>query len=192
MDYIIEPCCIDRQLPTLLRSNGVYHFFSSNGDWTFEKLMSAVSYMVSGGVMVLAIPEVDVFLLRTIRTYIVKGWYRGVILLTSNNQEELVTTELGKYQSSVVYVHDERYKLSQFALNDGEHSLVIQGPLLLEMDNHYSTYSAYFGKDAGAFVNAMGGVISRVRTAANHKLENINDELRRILSLNLSEENEGI
>jgi hypothetical protein len=189
---IIEPCCIDRQLPALLRSNeDTSQYFSSNGDWTLRQLMMAVSYMVPGGVMVLAIPEVDVFLLRVLRTYLVKEWCNGIILLTWKNQEDMVRMELGKHLSSVAYAHDERYALSQFGLTNGSHSLVIIGPMLLEINNNYSTYSGYYGRDNDVFYNAMGGVISRVRTSKQIK-NSLNDDLLQVLSTNLDKEDEGI
>jgi hypothetical protein len=91
----------------------------------------------------------------------------------------------------VAYAHDERYALSQFGLTNGSHSLVIIGPMLLEINNNYSTYSGYYGRDNDVFYNAMGGVISRVRTSKQIK-NSLNDDLLQVLSTNLDKEDEGI
>ena len=90
----IQPCCIEKELPELLRKQP-FCFFQSNGDWTVRDLMKAVSEMVPHAMCLMAIPEVDVYLLRTLRTYLSKGWYRGLVLVTAEPQGELVRQEMG-------------------------------------------------------------------------------------------------
>ena len=76
----IEPCCIDKQLPALIRrSQGGFCFFQTNGDCDLKKLLDSVSHMASGvggHVLVLTVPEVDITMLRTLAYYFRRGWTR--------------------------------------------------------------------------------------------------------------------
>ena len=77
----IQPCCIEKEIPQLMRKQP-FSFFQSNGDWTVQDLLKAVGSLVPHAVCLLAIPEADVFLLRTLRTYLSKGWLRALVLVT--------------------------------------------------------------------------------------------------------------
>lgn len=160
----IEPCCIDRQLPHLLRKDN-FSFFQSNGDWSVMDLMKAISYMAEGGVAVFMMPTVDVFFLRTLRTYLVKDWYRSVILLTAIDQSELIGKELGSVINRVCYARNAMVRDSGLFLTDFHYYLVINGPLYLGKSTGLCHYSAYYGIDSSVFVNAIEAIVSRVKTA---------------------------
>ena len=106
----IEPCCIDKQLPALIRrSQGGFCFFQTNGDCDLKKLLDSVSHMASGvggHVLVLTAPEVDITMLRTLAYYFRRGWTRALLLLTRAVQTELIQTELADYIDHIHYAAD--------------------------------------------------------------------------------------
>ena len=93
MGYI-EPCCCERQLPRLLKEQGMA-FFQTSGDVTVRHLMKSVGCMVKNGcTMWLMAASVDVELLRVIRHWQERGWVAQVRLMTRENCEAAVTGEL--------------------------------------------------------------------------------------------------
>lgn len=168
----IQPCCINQELPPIARQP--FSFFQSNGDWTVDKLMASVSQLVENAVCVMVIPEVNVFLLRTLNTYLAKDWYKSIILLTTSNQAEMVRAEFGSNISRVLYAHHKQVADGQFALTNFKHYLVIQGPLLLENDFTLCSYSSSYGNSndsngerakqtVSSFKAAFDAVIPRLR-----------------------------
>ena len=115
----VQPCCIDNELPKLLReAKGGFCFFQTNGDCTLSKVLNAVSSMVGndGHVMVLTVGEVDVMMLRTLEQYLRREWSKAVLLLTAKSQEALVRSELGGYLKRVHYAVDPMVVDGQIAL----------------------------------------------------------------------------
>ena len=155
----IQPCCIHRELPILLRSTS-HSYFQSNGDWTLQDLMKAISCLVPESKAVISLPVVDVYLLRKLRTYLAKGWYTHLTLLTRDDQSELVSNEV--HSDKFVYAHHAQVSDGLFALtNDTEH-LCITGALLLENDNLHH-YAAYFGKSEEVYKSATEAVLARAK-----------------------------
>lgn len=160
----IEPCCIDRHLPELLRKEP-FCFFQSNGDWTVRDLMKAVSFLAAEGVALLAIPDVNVFLLRTLRTYLVKNWYHSLVLVTREDRTDLVTNEMGSSLSKIRYAFDRRLNGEIFALAGSERFLAIQGPMPLDKDFKLCHYAAYYGVSAEHFLSCTEAVVSIARVS---------------------------
>ena len=79
----LEPCCIENQLPALLRREKGNALFQTNGDVTIEKLMQAACCMASGGFgeYWICIREVDVVLMRFLRHWMNRGWIRELHLV---------------------------------------------------------------------------------------------------------------
>lgn len=104
---IIDPCCIDNQLPKLMQSKSSGCFYS-NGDWGAEKLIWATAWMVEGSAMtVLLMQSVDVYFLRYLRQCLQRGWTSAIALATKDDCTELVEKELKGYQDCVLYAHRE-------------------------------------------------------------------------------------
>ena len=156
----IEPCCIDRQLPRLMRGTA-RSYFQSNGDWTVEDLMRAVSCLVPECDAILCLPVVDVYLLRRLRTYLAKGWYRRVTLVTRDDQSALVAAEV--HNEALTYAHHAQVTDGLFALTNGTDHLAIVGPLLLDKDNLLHHYAAYFGRDGETYREITGAVAARAK-----------------------------
>ena len=122
----IQPCCIEKEIPQLMRKQP-FSFFQSNGDWTVQDLLKAVGSLVPHAVCLLAIPEADVFLLRTLRTYLSKGWLRALVLVTSTPQGELVKQEMGSMLPLMTYASHDQVQDGLLALTDFGRFLVVQG-----------------------------------------------------------------
>lgn len=179
----IEPCCVDRQLPQLLREH-VNHavFFQTSGDVTVMKFMQAVSSMVSAPyTMVLVIPEIDRALLRTINYYFQRNWQGGLILLTKQDQSELIKSVLSSdILNKVQYTNDKLVSNSllgflgqPFTRSDQpqrqlRESVVIQGEMLSKKDFSFSLYAGSFAIDDGTsdkslWSLAVAPVISKLK-----------------------------
>jgi len=171
----IEPCCIDKQLPKLIReSRSGYCFFQTNGDVTLEKLLGAVSHLAGNEhTIVLTVAEVDIQMLRTLAYYFRRGWTRGLLLLTSINQRELIEGELQEYLPRVHYAVDPLVIDGQLAViglkttTDPEpKALIVQGAMLGQADFSLSMYAAYLGKDIEAIRSALDPVVAKLKTKA--------------------------
>lgn len=154
----IQPCCIDKELPRLMRGTA-HSYFQSNGDWTAQDLMKAISCLVPECEATLCLPTVDAYLLRRLRTYLAKGWYRRVTLVTRDDQSELIATEV--HNDAFAYAHHAQVTDCLFALTNGTEHLAITGPLLLEKDNLLHHYAGYYGRDAAVYKSAVEAVLAR-------------------------------
>lgn len=164
----IQPCCIDRELPSLLRSRE-YSFFQSNGDWTLQQLMKAVSRLVTPcDEAIIACASIDAFHLRTLVTYLGKSWYGSVRMLTRGNQKELVKGLFTGYGDRITYAIDKQVVDGLFALSGGDRYLVIQGPLLMENDFTLCQYAAYYGSSEEVWKQALEAIQPKLKL---HKTE---------------------
>ena len=187
----IEPCCIDKQLPALIRrSQGGFCFFQTNGDCDLKKLLDSVSHMASGvggHVLVLTVPEVDITMLRTLAYYFRRGWTRALLLLTRAVQTELIQTELADYLDHIHYAADPliidgqlailststvpepvalgRRTLATIGTQEGQGSsgLIIQGAMLSQPDFSLSLYTAWLGTDRDIIRSAIDPAIAKLK-----------------------------
>ena len=150
----LEPCCIENQLPALLRRERGNALFQTNGDVTIEKLMQAACCMASGGFgeYWIVVREADIVLMRTLAHWIDRGWIRRLCLLTEADQRTLVATELG----------EERMKLTDYGWREGlaasqlfccigdRETIVVQGEMMLQAATtaRVTAYSASVGPNS--------------------------------------------
>lgn len=179
----IEPCCIDNQLPKLIKeSRGGFCFFQTSGDVTLEKLLGSVSRLAGNEhVIVLTVAEVDVMMLRTLAYYFRRGWTKALLLLTSHSQKELIEGELGGYIDRVHYAVDPLVLDGQVAVI-GSSALIIQGAILGQADFSLSLYSAWLGSDTEVVRSALDPTIAKLKTKPvidHHKQELIGNILER-------------
>lgn len=161
----IQPCCIEKELPELMRKQP-FSFFQSNGDWTVRDLLKSVGQLVPHAVCLLAIPEADVFLLRTLRTYLTKGWLRGLVLVTAEPQGELVKAEMSSMLPLVTYANHDQVQDGLLALTDFGRFLVVQGAMLTEKDFSLCQYAGYYGPGSQVFASAVEAVSARAKMGA--------------------------
>lgn len=162
----LEPCCIENQLPSLLRREKGSALFQTNGDVTIEKLMQAACCMASGGFgeYWICIREVDVVLMRFLRHWMQRGWIRELRLLTVGDQREMVASELGEeLMKHVDYGWREGLGLEAFCIVGERESMVVQGEMLLAARTEpvMTAYSAAVGPNA-RMLNSDGAVGSLV------------------------------
>ena len=83
----VEPCCIDNQLPRLLRqSDGHAAMFQTSGDVTLEHMIEALMPMVGDRprVLTLALPVVDDDVVALLQRYMRLEWVAHLNLITSD------------------------------------------------------------------------------------------------------------
>ena len=158
----IEPCCISRQLPPLLKEHHKV-FFQTSGDCNVQKFMQAVSCLTeSHSVFFLAIPTIDAPLLRTIDYYLHREWYDGFILLTQFDQSELVKESLSDFLPQVAYGASTQLHDGAFALFGKEVNLYLQGAMLLDNAFSLCPYAGYLGKDTATLRSALEGFFPKI------------------------------
>lgn len=167
----LEPCCIENQLPALLRREKGNALFQTNGDVTIEKLMTAACCMASGGFgeYWIVVKEADVMLMRFLARWIDRGWIRSLHLLTEGDQREMVSAELGA----------ERMKRSEYGYREGlasaqticcvgeQDTIVVQGEMMLAAATkaRVTSYSATLGANERMLGSdgAAGSLIENLR-----------------------------
>lgn len=167
----LEPCCIENQLPSLLRREKGNALFQTNGDVTIEKLMQAACCMASGGFgeYWIVVREADVVLMRTLAYWIDRGWIRSLHLLTDGNQQSLVASELGeKRMKQTDYGWREGLASAQmFCCVGDRETIVVQGEMLLAAAQTamVTSYSATLGTNERMLGSegAAGSLIENMR-----------------------------
>ena len=150
----LEPCCIENQLPQLLRRERGNALFQTNGDVTIEKLMQAACCMASGGFgeYWIVVREADIVLMRTLAHWIDRGWIRRLCLLTEADQRTLVASELGTERMKLTdYGWREGLAASQLFCCIGEReTIVVQGEMMLQAATtaRVTAYSASVGPNS--------------------------------------------
>lgn len=177
----VEPCCCDRQLPRLLREQGMA-FFQTSGDVTVKHLMKSVGCMVENGcTMWLMIPSVDVALMRLIRHWFDRGWIARLKILTREDCGDVVAAETGRSAgetagtttASVECGYDDKLTGGLLAFDDGKRAVVIQGDMLTEVAPGMKLYAGCFGKSDGEKVKGMMDAVRalmKARSAAEPQL----------------------
>lgn len=171
----IEPCCIDRQLPQLIKaSRGGFCFFQTSGDVSLEKLLGSVSHMASGAgghVLILTVAEVDIQMLRTLAYYFRRGWTQALLLLTREVQTALIESELAGWIDRVHYAADPLIIDAQLAIIEAKNeataqtkALIIQGAILSQPDFSLSLYCAWIGTDVDTIRTALDPIIAKLKT----------------------------
>lgn len=160
----IEPCCIDHQLPPLLKSGGMT-FFQTNGDVTLGKMMNAVSALAGDGhVLLIAVAEVDLLMLRAVDNYFRRGWTLGLMLVTQTNQQALVSSELGEWLGRVQYAADPMVLDGLTVFVGSRQAVVIQGAVLSEPDFSLCQYAGWCGSSGETLAQAIDPLVAKLKT----------------------------
>lgn len=149
----IEPCCCERQLPRLLREKDI--FFQTSGDVTIKHLMKSIACMVDGrNVMWLVAPDVDVYLLHTIRHWFARGWLAGLRLITNVTRHAMVK-EILEGCPDVEYAGGGKVANGLLVFCGEKTAVAVQGDMLLEKDFAMRMYAGWFGQRDGEKFNAL-------------------------------------
>ena len=147
----IEPCCVDNDLPRLLRqSGGSAVLFQTSGDVTLEHLMKAVMLMVGDRprVMTLAVPSVDAEVLALLQRYLRLEWVARLRLITSEpapiaaQQLLSIGVDRGRLQLSIV---DDARPLGLLMFSGPSGTVAITGQIEPTTHKGLHLYAALFG-----------------------------------------------
>lgn len=91
-ELYIPPCCIDKQLPGVIRSADPIAYFYSQGDWGLPKLTHAVESLVDsrdGDVLtILVMSDISADTIDYLRREFRMGWSKAVILVTATDRTD--------------------------------------------------------------------------------------------------------
>ena len=179
---IIEPCCITRQLPELMKS-AKQGMFYSNGDWSVKQLMQAVSFMVTPhATVVLLLPTVDVYFCRLLVEWIHRDWMEGVIIATKENCTEVVKKELSSVSDKVLYLYRKNLSIEAFIRYNDTQRIALFGPIRIKGDNTFSSYSYVRNISLEEFAEVVNPIVSLFvskKQAAKKKDTSITDFVNR-------------
>lgn len=127
MEYM-EPCCVGRELLALLKEMPVVPF-QTNGNVTLEHFMKGLSEFAGNELEItLAVPVIDIPMLRMLAWYYRRGWTKNVVIMTKENQMELIAKELEGFAYTAV-VNPEMSE-GTLVMKGELKTVVIQGDIL--------------------------------------------------------------
>ncbi len=136
----MEPCCISKQLPPLVRQ---YEFlpFQTSGDVTFEQLIKAVSSLAGNRLAVKVItPQIDTQMLRVLAWYGRRGWLKSLSVLTQENQVELIHKEITDAVDDLHCYHHNRVVEGMLIIEGEVAKIIVQGFLTSEVNGGHRFY----------------------------------------------------
>lgn len=88
IQYVVEPCCADKQLPQILDRGaakaGGTSCFCTYGDVTAVRLLESIAYAVTRGELLLVCRKVSTEMLRKVNMWLDKGLITGAALLCAD------------------------------------------------------------------------------------------------------------
>lgn len=127
MEYI-EPCCVGRELLALLKEMPVVPF-QTNGNVTLEHFMKGLSEFAGNELEItLAVPVIDIPMLRMLAWYNRRGWAKKVVIMTKDNQRELIAQELEGFDFTAV-VNPEMSE-GTLVMKGEQKTVIIHGEIL--------------------------------------------------------------
>lgn len=135
----IEPCCIQKQLPQLLKEE-VSHFHS-NSDWTVNELLLTLISCGQADELTIVMPTVNVGLLRTI-TFMLDHveWIQHLTLITQGNERDEIKAQLMPYAQRVTVVEDT-ICFRSISMKSSNRYIVIQGSVNLEKSRSMQAFT---------------------------------------------------
>lgn len=167
---MMEPCCVERTLPMLLRKNNGWLPWQTNGDVTADKILKAVAHLAGNEIRLTVVAvAVDVALLRTLAWYFRRGWLKSLTVLTQHDQSELVKNELKDYIAAVEPVAHPDVTDDMLIIEGEEQTVVVQGRLLTEVTPGHCQYITYVGTDADRIQQFTATATSKIKVASRKK-----------------------
>lgn len=157
-----EPCCIENTLPILLRQYGLVTW-QSNGDVTFEKIMKAVACMAGNELnIIVAVPMIDVPMLRYLRWFQQRGWLKDLTVLTQKQQTGLIRGEMLTGIPLTVRSHKSITE-GVLIIKGEKQTVIVQGSLHSGVVAAMEYYTTYCGNDADRIAMLTNTVNARLR-----------------------------
>jgi len=165
---IIEPCCAERQLGSLLRENrGHAALFQTNGDMTLQKWMKATMLMVGDRprTLTLAVPVFTEKMMKAVAKYLQLGWVEHLRLMTT----EPLTQEALQHFAGMAFPDADATGVvaamelaADASVPDGllmftgpEWTVVVQGSMFDTITPRLCLYAGMFGRAEGLAVRSV-------------------------------------
>lgn len=159
-ELYIPPCCIDKQLPSLVRTGADFCCFYSQGDWGLSKLVHALSSMVSSRqaevATILVLQDINRNVIKHIEKDLKMNWSSVFIIVTSTDRTVVINDVLSDDLLDRVYYCPSRpeagYCNMWIRSSSCEH-LIITGPIGIGDENigRVCSYtSSYYQRDKKA------------------------------------------
>lgn len=185
MNNIIEPCCAERQLPSLLREEkGHAVVFQTNGDVTLEHLMKATMLMAGDRprVMTLAVPALTETMMAVIGRYMKLEWVGTLRLMTAEPLTPEMLERLAVQAGCDVNTLTGRLELAAAAgSSDGllafsgpAGTVIVQGRIIDAVTPVLSLYAGVFGKAGSPAVRVIADVWNAYFRAKRYEFQNVN------------------
>lgn len=174
----MEPCCIARRLPALLKEQGGRTLYQTNGDVTVAKMMKELSSIVGPShVLTFVRPTLTDGLLKTLRYYLMRGWTTEVRILTSEDQYQTVSEALKEHLTAVTYATDPLVDGVGMIAFTGERglTLAIQGPMLEEVQPQTCLYAAELTKGPSDLMEAINSKLRTKRVSLQEQPDETTD-----------------
>ena len=167
---MMEPCCVERTLPMLLRKNNGWLPWQTNGDVTADKILKAVAHLAGNEIRLTVVAvSVDVALLRTLAWYFRRGWLKSLTVLTQHDQSELIRGELSTFNSQLSTCDHPDVTDDMLIIEGEEQTVVVQGRLLTEVTPGHCQYITYVGTDADRIQQFTATATSKIKVASRKK-----------------------
>lgn len=161
----VKPCCLPKDLAKVYQEP--INFFQTAGDVTVGQFMDAVTYRVGRSYCLLSVSELDDKLVRHLATYLRRGWFIGLVLITSDGDEDAIQKALIEpFSECICVVMDNHVADGMFAITNGNKRLFLQGPMLLRTDGCLSHYTTYLGDDKSIFYAATEALLAKANVSA--------------------------
>lgn len=177
-----KPCCLHKNLDEAYKKP--ISFFQTAGDVTVGQLMDNATHRVGKPYCLLCVSEVDDRLAYHLATYLRRGWFTGLVLITSECSDDIIQrTLIEPFSDRICVVMDDHIADGMFAITNGCKYLFIQGPMLLIPDGCLSHYATYSGYNKDVFYAATEALLAKANVSALIKGtdEKLNAFLRREL-----------
>lgn len=141
----IEPCCVGKHLPPLLRAQSLVTF-QTNGDVTFEQFLRAISPVAGNEIAIrVMVPAVDIEMMRVLAWYARRCWLQALQVATAECQVGLITSEMDGTGIKPKCYHNSRIVESQIFVKGEKGAVVLQGGLFSAPKPGHRFYVAAFG-----------------------------------------------
>ena len=168
----VEPCCIDNQLPRLLRqSDGHAAMFQTSGDVTLEHMMEALMPMIGDRprVLTLALPVVDDDVVALLQRYMRLEWVAHLNLITSDTtitQHPSPLTQIGVPMDRITLsIVTDATTLGLLVFTGDRATAAVQGQLESSVRKGLHLYSALYAPTNSPAIRSLTDPITALINA---------------------------
>jgi hypothetical protein len=187
---MIEPCCIDNQLPMAVREQKGRAIVATSGDVMAHHWYRAISYQAGPtNKLRLQVRDIDMKLLRNLRTWMQRGWTTHVQITTREDRAELIMQELSGVRSEecISIAADKMLQTELMAMEGIDGLVMIIGPMLSDPQPGSMLYTVYSKRDYEAVKEVLAVVDNRHKA---HRIKSVGNNNNN-KAYELDKENQG-